>query len=129
MSSLDAKTLAALLAALKSGKLQLALGGKGGGKLWGGKGVVTKPMKENPNDKENIPAPYRKQVKEYFESIKPQSRQSRFESHSLVGTEIMPALDTYHNVGKNALVKDGWTITHDPLTLTYGQTDVFVDLG
>src|SRR2546421_1050158 len=26
---------------------------------------------ENPIDKENIPAPYRKQVKEYFESIKP----------------------------------------------------------
>jgi hypothetical protein len=41
----------------------------------------------------------------------------------------MPAKDTYHDSVKNALIKDGWTITHDPYTLTFGQTDVFVDLG
>lgn len=41
----------------------------------------------------------------------------------------MPAPDTYHNSVKNALVKDGWTITHDPYTLTFGQKSVFVDLG
>ncbi|MCP5029653.1 MAG: fatty-acid synthase, partial [Actinomycetia bacterium] len=29
----------------------------------------------------------------------------------------MPAKDLYHDVVKNALVKDGWEITHDPLTL------------
>lgn len=41
----------------------------------------------------------------------------------------MPARDIYHNNVKNALIKDGWTITHDPYTLTFGQKDVFVDLG
>ena len=41
----------------------------------------------------------------------------------------MPARDIYHNSVKNALIKDGWTITHDPYTLTFGQKDVFVDLG
>jgi hypothetical protein len=41
----------------------------------------------------------------------------------------LPTPDLYHAVVKNALVKDGWTITHDPYTLTFGQKDVFVDLG
>jgi hypothetical protein len=41
----------------------------------------------------------------------------------------MPAKDYYHDCVKNALIKDGWTITHDPYTLTFGQKDVFVDLG
>lgn len=30
---------------------------------------------------------------------------------------------------KAALVHDGWTITHDPLTLRWGRKDLFVDLG
>ncbi len=41
----------------------------------------------------------------------------------------MPARDMHHNTVKNALVKDGWTITHDPLTLKWGAKDMFVDLG
>ena len=41
----------------------------------------------------------------------------------------MPAPDIYHHVVKNALIKDGWTITHDLYTLTFGQRNVFVDLG
>jgi hypothetical protein len=41
----------------------------------------------------------------------------------------MPARDTYHDDCKAALIKDGWTITHDPFTLTYGPKDLFVDLG
>ena len=41
----------------------------------------------------------------------------------------MPAKDIYHDVVKNALIKDGWTITHDPLILRWGGTDVYVDLG
>jgi len=41
----------------------------------------------------------------------------------------MPAKDIYHEQVKNALIKDGWTITHDPYTMTFGQKDVFVDLG
>jgi hypothetical protein len=41
----------------------------------------------------------------------------------------MSAKDLYHNCVRNALVKDGWTITHDPYTITFGLKDVFVDLG
>ncbi len=41
----------------------------------------------------------------------------------------MPAKDIYHNQCKNALIKDGWTITHDPYTISFGQKNVFVDLG
>jgi hypothetical protein len=41
----------------------------------------------------------------------------------------MPARDIYHDHVKNALVKDGWTITHDPLKLEWGGKDMFVDLG
>ena len=41
----------------------------------------------------------------------------------------MPAKDIYHNHVKNALIKDGWTITHDPLTLKWGKKDVYIDLG
>ena len=41
----------------------------------------------------------------------------------------MPALDIYHNTVKNALIKDGWTITHDPLSLKVGKKDIFIDLA
>ncbi len=41
----------------------------------------------------------------------------------------MPAKDFYHDTVRNALLKDGWTITDDPLRLVYGRQDVFVDLG
>ena len=41
----------------------------------------------------------------------------------------MPARDIYHMVVKNALLKDGWTITHDPLRLSWGARDVFIDFG
>ena len=41
----------------------------------------------------------------------------------------MPALDIYHNAAKQALIKDGWKITHDPLHLRWGRKDMYVDLG
>jgi hypothetical protein len=41
----------------------------------------------------------------------------------------MPAKDIYHDSLKNALIKDGWTITHDPLTLKWGNKDIYIDLG
>ncbi len=41
----------------------------------------------------------------------------------------MPAKDIYHDTVKNALVKDGWTITHDPLRLKWGSNFLYVDLG
>jgi len=41
----------------------------------------------------------------------------------------MPTKDIYHDTVKRALIKDGWTITHDPLILVFGRTNVYVDLG
>lgn len=41
----------------------------------------------------------------------------------------MPAKDIYHDSVRNALIKDRWTITHDPLTLRVGRKDLFIDLG
>jgi XisH protein len=41
----------------------------------------------------------------------------------------MPAKDFYHNTLCTALIKDGWTITDDPLILKIGGRSVFVDLG
>ncbi|MEC4819947.1 MAG: XisH family protein [Scytonema sp. PMC 1069.18] len=41
----------------------------------------------------------------------------------------MPARDIYHDAVKKALLKDGWTITDDPLHLKWGQKDMYVDLG
>lgn len=41
----------------------------------------------------------------------------------------MPARDHLHEHVRKALVRDGWTITHDPLRLRWGNKDVYVDLG
>ena len=41
----------------------------------------------------------------------------------------MPAKDIYHQIVKDALIKDGWTITDDPLKLTIGSRSLYVDLG
>jgi len=42
----------------------------------------------------------------------------------------MPAKDIYHTTVKNALIKDGWTITHDPLRIRLARgKNLFVDLG
>ena len=39
------------------------------------------------------------------------------------------AKDMIHEQVKRALIKDGWTITADPLFLQYGGVDIYVDLG
>ncbi len=41
----------------------------------------------------------------------------------------MPKRDIYHDSVKQALVKDGWTITHDPFAIPFGDQNLFVDLG
>jgi XisH protein len=41
----------------------------------------------------------------------------------------MPARDRFHDCVRNALIKDGWVITHDPLRLSWGGKDLYVDLG
>ena len=41
----------------------------------------------------------------------------------------MPALDRYHESVRNALTKEGWKITDDPLQLIVGKRTLSVDLG
>jgi hypothetical protein len=41
----------------------------------------------------------------------------------------MPAKDFYHNPVRNALIKDGWTITDDPLIIKRGEGSTYADLG
>ena len=41
----------------------------------------------------------------------------------------MPKLDIIHDAVKNALIKDGWSITDDPYIIQYGRTTLYADLG
>lgn len=41
----------------------------------------------------------------------------------------MPRRDLFHDAVKNALIKDGWTITADPFRVEFGGMDFYVDLG
>jgi XisH protein len=39
------------------------------------------------------------------------------------------AKDLFHQVVKDALVKDGWNITHDPFPVDYWDVQIQIDLG
>jgi len=41
----------------------------------------------------------------------------------------MPAKDIYHYTVKNALIKEGWIITDDPLFIQFGEVDMYADIG
>lgn len=41
----------------------------------------------------------------------------------------MSAKDIFHEPFVRALQKEGWTITHDPLTIPFDGTELFVDIG
>jgi hypothetical protein len=41
----------------------------------------------------------------------------------------MPAKDKIHNAVKNALIKEGWTITADPYTIQYDGLILFADMA
>ena len=41
----------------------------------------------------------------------------------------MPAKDIYHDAVKQALIKDGWTITADPYPIKYAEVKLFADLA
>ena len=41
----------------------------------------------------------------------------------------MPAYDIFHETVKRALIKDGWTITDDPLKIEWRKKKVYIDLG
>ncbi|HLO85675.1 MAG TPA: XisH family protein [Nostocaceae cyanobacterium] len=39
------------------------------------------------------------------------------------------ARDLFHNIVRSALEKEGWVITHDPLSIECGGVDIQIDLG
>lgn len=41
----------------------------------------------------------------------------------------MPRFDKYHAAVKNALIKDNWTITDDPLKIEFEDTRLWADIG
>ncbi len=41
----------------------------------------------------------------------------------------MSRKDTFHDIVRRSLEKDSWTITHDPLQLSYELGKLYVDLG
>jgi XisH protein len=41
----------------------------------------------------------------------------------------MSVRDKFHAVVKNALIRDGWQITNDPLFLKVGGVEFYIDLG
>lgn len=41
----------------------------------------------------------------------------------------MPARDFIHDAVRNALIKDEWTVTHDPYRISVNKSYAYVDLG
>jgi hypothetical protein len=41
----------------------------------------------------------------------------------------MPKKDFFHDAAKQALINDGWEITHDPLPLKWEERPLYVDFG
>ena len=50
-------------------------------------------------------------------------------AHLNITRNTMPAKDIYHDAVKNALIKDGWTITADPYFIIYKKLRLIADLG
>ena len=38
----------------------------------------------------------------------------------VTGRDARPTKDMYHETVKRSLIKDGWIITHDPYTISFG---------
>ncbi|WP_225895333.1 element excision factor XisH family protein [Leptolyngbya sp. NIES-2104] len=47
----------------------------------------------------------------------------------LTGRTLVSAKDLFHEAVKQALIRDGWSITDNPLVVRYGPTNLKVDLG
>jgi len=41
----------------------------------------------------------------------------------------VPTRDIFHDAVRNALEKEGWTITHDPMSIKIGGVEMAIDLG
>ncbi|RUS97211.1 hypothetical protein DSM107003_19520 [Trichormus variabilis SAG 1403-4b] len=48
---------------------------------------------------------------------------------NFINSVKMPAKDIYHDAVKNALIKDGWTITFDPYPIKYEEVKLLADLA
>jgi XisH protein len=58
------------------------------------------------------------------------TRQWAIAAFLLPPVDVMPARDLYHQSVKTALIRDGWTITHDPFRIRLARgKNLFVDLG
>jgi hypothetical protein len=44
-------------------------------------------------------------------------------------SRTMPAHDVFHDAVKQGLIKEGWTITHDPYVVQFGGMDQYIDLA
>ena len=42
---------------------------------------------------------------------------------------VMSRKDIIHDTAKNALINDGWEITHDPFPISFGSQRGYIDLG
>jgi hypothetical protein len=47
----------------------------------------------------------------------------------IIRVKAYASRDVFHDAVRNAIEKDGWTITDDPLILKLGRDQAFVDLG
>lgn len=50
-------------------------------------------------------------------------------SNKAIKVYTMPRYDLYHEQVKQALIKDGWTITDDPFLVEYKGMKLYADLG
>ncbi len=50
-------------------------------------------------------------------------------AHVRIVDRLVLAADSDHELVVEALKREGWTITDDPLVLPYGGKEVYVDLG
>ena len=67
-----------------------------------------------------------KKIEELFRKYLPIFFKSRI---LLYGGDKMAFNDKYYHQAKNALEKDGWNITNDPLEVEYGMNWIEIDLG
>ena len=42
---------------------------------------------------------------------------------------LLPRKDLFHDAFRNALIKAGWTITHDPFAIRRGGQTLYIDIG
>jgi XisH protein len=62
-------------------------------------------------------------------TIKPGRQALEWRGSFAARERTVSAKNIYHDLVVRTLTADGWTITYDPLRLSFGGRDLFVDLG